>query len=73
MTVEQLIERTNYSLATQGLSLSDFGKEEMIKRWKKKEAEGGFPQILKDSEYTKTESRTPLEIWAERKETRWTE
>ena len=70
MTVKDLIERTNYSLATEGLSLSSFGKDEMTKRWNKKEAEGGFPQATKDSEYVNTSDKTPLQVWEEAQEKR---
>lgn len=70
MTINQLIERTNYSLASEGLTLSEIGKDEMTKRWNKKESEGGFGQAMKDSEYINTQDKTPIQIWKESQEKR---
>ena len=44
---EKLIESTNKGLATVGLTLSEFGKAEMLKRFHKKESEGGYSMYWK--------------------------
>ena len=39
---DKLIAFTNKRIATAGLQLTAFGKAEMLKRFNKKEAEGGY-------------------------------
>lgn len=63
MTLENLIERTNYSLSKAGLTLSDTGVSEMSKRWNKKEDEGGFSQEIKEADYVSTCDKSFLQVW----------
>jgi len=70
MTIELLIERAEYGLAKEGLKISEHGKSEMVKRWNKKEAEGGYAQDIRDSEWVNNETRTPMQIWRDVSEAR---
>jgi len=65
MTLENLIYRTQVSLSKHGLCLSDFGIEEMTKRWNKKEDQGGFSNSIKDSNYEKIDVDMS-KIWQDR-------
>ena len=44
----KLIEYTNNRLAVANLTLSDFGKQEIAKRFNKKENEGGYSDYWKN-------------------------
>jgi len=69
MQVEQMIEFIDRKLATNGLSLSEVGREGIMKRFKQKEDQGGFSDYWKevDASEVSTEKRTPEAIWFEAK------
>jgi len=48
MTLDEMYKYIDDGLSKEGLVLSEFGKEEVAKRWKKKEDQGGFSIYWKD-------------------------
>jgi len=49
MTLDEMYKYIDDSLSKEGLVLSGFGKEEVAKRWSKKENQGGFSNYWKDT------------------------
>lgn len=48
MTLDEFIEYADKCVRVSGLTLSDFAKEEITKRWKKKPDQGGYSNYWKE-------------------------
>jgi predicted nucleic-acid-binding Zn-ribbon protein len=62
MTIDELIIYTNHSLNKSGLTLSDFAKSEMKKRYTKSENEGGYSEYWKNTSLSDAGSRRMFNI-----------
>jgi len=60
MKQDDLLKYINNSLATQGLTLSEQGKTEVIKRYSKSEQDGGYSQYWKEASLKEAEGKRIL-------------